>query len=61
MKVQKFKNGTIKMTATSKRDSLNLLKFLSAAAGNDDPERQALIAQKEKELLESETIVNEAV
>lgn len=61
MKVQKFKNGVIKMTATSKRDSLNLLKFVSAAAGNHDPEREALISQKEKELNESKSNVNEAI
>jgi len=54
MKVKKYKNGTIKMTATSKRDSLNLLKFLSAAAGNNDPDRLALIEQKEKECQELE-------
>ena len=49
MKVKKYKNGTIKMTAENKRDSLNLLKFISASAGNDSPEREALIQKKEIE------------
>jgi len=50
MKTTISKGGVIKMTATSKKDSLNLLKFLSNAAGNNDPERVKLISEKEKEL-----------
>ena len=52
MKVRKYKDGRIKMTATSKIDSLNLLKFM--AAGDDDPEMKALIERKEKECEELE-------
>ena len=54
MKVRKYKNGTIKMTATSKRDSLNLLKFMASAAGDEDTEIKALIEKKEKECEELE-------
>ena len=54
MRVKIRKDGSIRMTATSKRDSLNLLKFLSSADGNNDPERQELIKRKEQECLELE-------
>ncbi len=50
MKVKKYKNGTISLTAQNKRDSLNLLKFLHAAAGEKDGEIKDLIEKKEKEL-----------
>ena len=52
MKIRKSKNGAIKMTAQSKRDSLNLLKFMAG----DDPEFAELIAKKEKECAEFENV-----
>lgn len=33
MKIRKYKNGTIKMTAENKRDSNNLIAFLGGCAG----------------------------
>ena len=33
MKIRKYKNGTIKMTAENKRDSNNLKAFLGGCAG----------------------------
>lgn len=51
MKTTVSKTGIIRMTATSKKDSLSLLKFLSKAAGNNDPEREKLIQLKELELM----------
>lgn len=33
MKIRKYKNGTIKMTAENKRDSNNLMAFLGGCAG----------------------------
>lgn len=50
MKVKKAGNGKVTLTAESKRDSLNLLKFMAFASGNDNPETKALIEKKEKEL-----------
>lgn len=47
MRIRKCKNGVITMTATSKRDSLNLLKFLNAMAGDNDPDRQKMIEERE--------------
>jgi hypothetical protein len=35
MKVRKYKNGTIRLTAENKDDSGNLLNFLAACAGED--------------------------
>ena len=49
MKVRKYKNGVIKLTATNKKDSLNLLKFMVSVAGDDDPEMKKLIEDKENE------------
>lgn len=54
MKVKMSKNGSIKMTAQSKKDSLNLLKFMASAAGDESPEMKALIEKKEKECEEIE-------
>ena len=54
MKIKVRKNGSISMTALTKRDSVNLLKILSSAAANVDPEREALIKRKEQECVESE-------
>jgi len=56
MKTTISKGGVIKMTATSKRDSLNLLKFMSKASGNNDPEREKLISEKEKELSKNKSL-----
>jgi hypothetical protein len=33
MKIRKYKNGTIKVTAENKRDSNNLMAFLGGCAG----------------------------
>lgn len=52
MKVKISKNGAVKMTAQSKRDSLNLLKFMAG----DDPEFAEIIAKKEKECEELENV-----
>lgn len=54
MKVRRYKNGVIKLTSESKRDSLNLLKFMHKAAGDNDPDRVKLIAEKESELEEEQ-------
>ena len=47
MEIKKSKNGSIQMTAKSKRDSLNLLKFMNNLIGDDDPERKKLIEERE--------------
>lgn len=57
MKVKYGKNGSIKLTAESKRDSLNLLKFMAG----DDPEWAVEIARKEKECEELEANQNKPV
>lgn len=52
MKTKIGKNGSVKMTAQNKLDSLNLLKFLETMAGEgDNPERASV--KKEQELLDS--------
>jgi len=52
MKITQTKNGTITMTANSKKDSLELLKILSGSS--PDPERTKMIQDKENELKNSE-------
>lgn len=47
MKVKRSKDGSIKMTAENKHDSLDLLKFLERAAGRgDDPNRMSLVRER---------------
>ena len=47
MKINHSKNGSIKMTAENKKDSLDLLKFLENAAGQgSDPNRASLIKER---------------
>ena len=60
MKVTKSKNGVIKMTATSKKDSLKLLEFLDAMAGDNDQQRAEMIRKKREDLglIESGEITN---
>jgi hypothetical protein len=47
MKVRKYKNGTVKMTAENKQDSKSLLGFVAALAGEESNFAQL---QKEKEI-----------
>jgi hypothetical protein len=54
MKIQISKNGAIKLTAKSKRDSLQLLKFMYSASGKKDQKTEDLIKSKEDEILELE-------
>lgn len=51
MKITRTKGGIIKMTAESKKDSLNLLQFVENAAGRgSDPNRLSLKKQMQMEI-----------
>lgn len=54
MNIKIRKNGSIKMTAKSKRDSLNLLKLMYSMTNSKDLEMEELIKKKEKECEEFE-------
>lgn len=50
MKIKKSKNGTIKMSAQSPEDSLQLLELVEKMAGRgDDPDRLSLKKRAELE------------